>query len=178
MSRRWIILVAALVGVALLRVVDPLAPKSPPALVNVTRAVKASPSVALATPSPSVQTSDAQSWPVRQRTENEPIDIFAPPAPPALPAPPPAPEPAAVAVLPPAPPPPPVAPPIPFTVIGSWTENGKTEVFLAGPQGTVLARAGDTLSGSYHVDSIGAAALQMTYLPLNQIQSLTWSASR
>jgi hypothetical protein len=82
------------------------------------------------------------------------------PAPPDVPvpvAPPPPPQPQQQPVVE-APPPPPVAAapePPPFQVIGTW-EDGTAPpgVFIATPQGTVLARAGTVLQAEYRIDAV------------------------
>ncbi|MBC7701775.1 hypothetical protein [Aquabacterium sp.] len=61
--------------------------------------------------------------------------------------------PAPVAYVPP-PPPPAVEVPPPLQIIGTWGEEANLAVFLAGPQGTVLARSGDVILSDYRVQSI------------------------
>lgn len=52
------------------------------------------------------------------------------------------------------PPPPPVEIPPPLQIIGTWGDDTNMGVFLAGPQGTVLARPGDMVLSDYRVQSI------------------------
>lgn len=91
-------------------------------------------------------------------------DLFAPHS--WQPPPPPPPEPAPVAEA------PAVAPPLPFRYLGRLEEDGAVAVFLAeGNQHPRLVRQGDSLP-NYRVDHITAEGMQLTYLPLNQTQSL------
>lgn len=62
--------------------------------------------------------------------------------------------PAPVAYAPPTPQPPPLEIPPPLQIIGTWGDDSNMGVFLAGAQGTVLARPGDTVLSDYRVQSI------------------------
>jgi hypothetical protein len=73
----------------------------------------------------------------------------------------------------PAPPPPPVAPPLPFTVIGKKLEDEKWEVYLARGEQTFIAKEKGLLDNQYRVESIKPPTMTLTYLPLNQTQTLT-----
>ena len=55
---------------------------------------------------------------------------------------------------PPPPPPPPPEPPPPLQVIGTWGTLPNMHVFLSGPQGTILAKVGETLLSDYQVQNI------------------------
>lgn len=74
----------------------------------------------------------------------------------------------------PAPPPPPVAPPLPYTYMGSMSENGEQSLFLLkhGQGKPYIAKAGDILDSQYRLDAIQAKSAEFTYLPLNQKQSM------
>jgi hypothetical protein len=73
---------------------------------------------------------------------------------------------------PPPPPPPPVAPPLPFKYIGKKMEDGKWEVYVAiGTQAYILHEK-TVLQGTYRIDSIKPPVITLTYLPLQQIQTL------
>ncbi|MDO9236954.1 MAG: hypothetical protein Q7U28_13105 [Aquabacterium sp.] len=61
----------------------------------------------------------------------------------------------------PPPPPPPVEVPPALQVVGTWGEGATMGVFLAGPQGTVLARQGDVLLSQYRVQSITKQQLSL-----------------
>jgi hypothetical protein len=73
----------------------------------------------------------------------------------------------------PAPPPPPMAPPIPFTYIGKKFDGNSWEVYLMRGEQTYIVRENAVLDNTYHVDSIKPPILTLTYLPLQQVQSLT-----
>ena len=74
---------------------------------------------------------------------------------------------------PPAPPPPPTAPPVPFKYIGKKIEDGKWEVYLTTGSQVNVVREKTVLQGTYRVDSIKPPVLTLTYLPLQQVQTLT-----
>jgi hypothetical protein len=68
----------------------------------------------------------------------------------------------------------PVAPPLPFTYMGSYAPNGAKPVFFLTQGDRVYdVHIGDTLDGTYTVDSFTNGALVFTYKPLNQQQQLT-----
>ena len=75
-----------------------------------------------------------------------------PPAPPEVKGPPPV-------------PPAPVAPPFPYQIIGSLSENGQTQVFLASPTRSLNARVGEVIDGQWRVDQVSATGLSLTWLP-------------
>lgn len=73
----------------------------------------------------------------------------------------------------PAPPPPPTAPPLPFTYLGKKFEDGTWEVYLSQDEQTLIVRAQSIINGVYRVESIQPPTLSLTYLPLNQTQTIT-----
>ncbi|HEY8102473.1 MAG TPA: hypothetical protein VIF82_17165 [Burkholderiaceae bacterium] len=75
--------------------------------------------------------------------------------------------------MPPPPPPPPVAPPLPFKYIGKKVEDGKWEVYVAIGAQAYIVHEKTVLQGTYRVDSIKPPVLSLTYLPLQQLQTLT-----
>ena len=75
-------------------------------------------------------------------------------------------------------PPPPQAPPLPFAYMGKMVDDGATSVFLANQDRNYVARVGDTLDGTYRVDSIDDNGLVVTYLPLKQKQTLAFGDPR
>jgi hypothetical protein len=89
-----------------------------------------------------------------------------------VPAPPPAPP-----SPPPAPPPPPVkpmAPPLPFSFVGLLDEKGAARrVFLSKSDHLIIVKANDVVEGQYRVDQITENSVDLTYLPLNQKQSIS-----
>lgn len=72
----------------------------------------------------------------------------------------------------PPPPPPPSAPPLPFTYLGKAASDGKWEVYLARADKTYVVTASMVIDGTYRVDAIAPPMLTLTYLPLNQVQTL------
>ncbi len=70
------------------------------------------------------------------------------------------------------PPPPPAPPPLPFAYLGQLLEDGKLTVFLTQQDQNYAVKPGDTLDGTYRVDSVEAQRVVFTYLPLNLQQSL------
>jgi hypothetical protein len=87
--------------------------------------------------------------------------------------PPPPPKPIYVPPPPPPPPPPPTAPPLPYKFMGSFQEPGqKLVVYLSRGDKLYSVSAGDTLEGTYKIESINSGQLAMLYLPLNIRQNL------
>jgi hypothetical protein len=73
---------------------------------------------------------------------------------------------------PPAPPEPPRAPAMPFSYFGQLEEDGKAVVFLRRGDRDYAVRQGETIEGTYRIDEIRRDAMVMTYLPLQQQQTL------
>ena len=76
------------------------------------------------------------------------------------------------------PPPKPSAPPFPYTFIGAMQDGPTRTLYLTRSDRVVIARSGQVLDGLYHVDSIGAQALTVTYLPLHQQQVVSLGRGR
>jgi hypothetical protein len=74
---------------------------------------------------------------------------------------------------PPVAPPPPAAPPLPFTYLGKKVEDSIWEAYLARGDQTFIVREQTVIEGTYRVDSIKPPTLSLTYLPLNQVQTVT-----
>ncbi len=72
----------------------------------------------------------------------------------------------------PVPPPPPAPPPLPFKYMGKLLDAGKLTVFISKQDRNYAVNAGDTIEGSYRVDSVEAQRVLFTYLPLNMQQTL------
>jgi len=74
------------------------------------------------------------------------------------------------------PPPPPQAPPLPFTYVGKLVEGDKVTVFLVrqGQDQNYIVRDGDAIDGIYRVETIDERTLILTYMPLNQQQTLAF----
>lgn len=88
-------------------------------------------------------------------------------APPPPPAPPPTPQVTVTPVVV-APPVDPTPPPPPLQVIGAWKDERGASVFIAGPQGVVQARAGDTVLTEYSVTQITPQQVQLRHLPTSR----------
>lgn len=71
-----------------------------------------------------------------------------------------------------APPPEPSAPPLPFTYLGKANEAGIWEVYLARADKTYIVKHQSVIDGVYRVEAIRPPTLTLTYLPLNQVQTL------
>jgi hypothetical protein len=63
-------------------------------------------------------------------------------------------------------------PPLPFHFLGRFVDEGKAAYFLQAGERNVVARPGDLLDERYRFDGVVQGALQFTYLPLNQKQTL------
>jgi len=88
-----------------------------------------------------------------------------------LPPPPPPPPPAPVP--PPPPPPPPTAPPVPFKFVGLIEEKAaKPAAFLSKGDALFVVHVGDVLESTYRVESFNSAEVIITYLPLQQRQTI------
>ena len=72
----------------------------------------------------------------------------------------------------PGPPPPPAPPPLPFKYLGKMMEEGKLTVFITNQDRNYAVKTGDTIEGSYRVDSVETQRVLFTYLPLNMQQTL------
>lgn len=70
------------------------------------------------------------------------------------------------------PPPPPQAPPLPFVYVGMLAEESRTTVFLSQGARDIAVRSGDTIDNTYRVDAVTPDRIDLTYLPLNQRQTL------
>lgn len=85
------------------------------------------------------------------------------------PPPPPAPQPVAAE---------PVAPALPFSFLGKQKTETGWEVFLVKGETTFIVRESQAFADSYRVESIHPPQMTVTYLPLDQIQTLTIGASQ
>jgi len=87
--------------------------------------------------------------------------------------PPPPPPPPPVAAPPPAPPPPPTAPPVPFKFIGQIEDKAaKPAAFITKGDALFIVHVGDVVENTYRVESFNAAQVVITYLPLQQRQTI------
>ena len=72
----------------------------------------------------------------------------------------------------PPPPPPPQAPPLPFVYMGRLNEEQSTTVFLSAGDRNLVVKPGDVIDSTYKVEQVTDSAVVLTYLPMNQQQSL------
>ena len=91
-------------------------------------------------------------WPRIQAAEQA---AWTPPAPPGRAAPP------SVATEAPPPPPPPT---FAYQWLGQLVEDGRTRLFLAGPQGTEVHAIGDVLPTGWRIDGVQDGQLQLTWM--------------
>jgi hypothetical protein len=71
----------------------------------------------------------------------------------------------------------PQAPPLPYQYLGKKAEDGQWEVYLTLNDELRIARLNTVIDGKYRVDSLSPVSLGLTYLPLNQAQTLSLGAS-
>ncbi len=69
--------------------------------------------------------------------------------------------------------PPPTAPPLPFQFIGKKFEDGVYEVYLANGEKVYTVNEKTIIENLYRVDSIQPPFMKITYLPLDQSQTLS-----
>ena len=69
-------------------------------------------------------------------------------------------------------PPPPTAPALDYTYIGKKLDDAKWEVYLSKGEQTFIVREKTTVEDVYRVESIKPPMLTLTYLPLNQMQTM------
>jgi hypothetical protein len=71
----------------------------------------------------------------------------------------------------------PLAPPLPYQYLGKKVEDGQWEVYLTLNDELRIARVNTVIDGKYRVDSLSASEIGLTYLPLNQAQTLSLGVS-
>jgi hypothetical protein len=71
-----------------------------------------------------------------------------------------------------APPPPPSAPPLPFKYIGKQITDSGWEAFITLSKQIFIVHEKTVVQGTYRIDSIKPPILTVTYLPLQQTQTL------
>ena len=75
---------------------------------------------------------------------------------------------------PPPPPPPPMAPPLPLQYLGRMLDGSVAQLFVSYNGDNLALKPGDTVAGSYRLDSIFNNRAVFTYIPLNQTQTMTF----
>ncbi|HEX7888785.1 MAG TPA: hypothetical protein VF522_05430 [Ramlibacter sp.] len=71
-----------------------------------------------------------------------------------------------------APPPPPTAPGLPFVYLGKMLVGEQLTVFLAHQDRNLVVKEGETIDGTWRIDSIRGPVLTLTYLPLDTQQTM------
>lgn len=74
---------------------------------------------------------------------------------------------------PPPPPPPPGAPPLPFAYLGRYEDAPTRLVILTKGEQLYTVAEGEVIENTYRVERVTAAAVELTYLPLNIKQTLS-----
>ncbi len=86
---------------------------------------------------------------------------------------PPPPPPASLEPPPPPPPPPaPVAPQLPFTYLGRYGDSDTRTVILSKGEKVYTVTVGETIENTYRIENFTPGIVNLTYLPLNIMQSL------
>jgi hypothetical protein len=71
------------------------------------------------------------------------------------------------------PPPPPTAPPVPFRFVGLLEEkSAKPAAFIAQGDALFVVHVGDVVESTYRIESFDAVQVVVTYLPLQQRQTI------
>lgn len=76
------------------------------------------------------------------------------------------------AAKPPPPPPPPTAPALPFKYVGKQWTGELWEVFVSRGEQTLVLREKQTIEAAYRIDSIKPPKMVLTYLPLDEQQTM------
>lgn len=162
--RRWLVLIALLVATVAFIVFDRQYSQSPAIVDAALPRPKAQAAADAAAVTPQEQADGSMILPIRSRSAAATIDdAFAtrdwrPP-------PPPPPKVAAQAPV-------MVAPALPYTVIGKKLEDGAWQVFLRRDERILVVKTSDTIDDAYRVDDIRPPVMTITYLPLQQRQTL------
>jgi hypothetical protein len=73
---------------------------------------------------------------------------------------------------PPPPPPAPVAPQLPFTYLGRYGDTNSRTVILSKGDKVYTVTVGETIENTYRVEKFTPGVVNLTYLPLNIVQTL------
>lgn len=173
MNRRLLGLLAVLAALGVLRWIDPLQEKTAPVVEATQRtAPREIQPVGDTFGESNGEQPSAERVPVSASTGN----AFKPRGaiheaiqpPPSLQPPPPAPRTVVAVNIEEAPPAPAPLPPPPLQVIGTWDDGSAPGVFVAGPQGTLLVRTGQTILDDYKVQKITKRELILTQLSIQR----------
>lgn len=66
----------------------------------------------------------------------------------------------------------PTAPTVPFRFVGRMLQDGHVSVFLGNADSVITAKQGDTIDGTYRVESISETEIALIYMPLKQRQTI------
>lgn len=66
----------------------------------------------------------------------------------------------------------PTAPPLPFAYLGRYGDTDGRTVVLAVGEKVYVVKAGDVIDNTYRVEKFTPGLVNLTYLPLNMVQSL------
>ncbi len=72
-------------------------------------------------------------------------------------------------------PPPPMAPPFPHAWVGRFNDSAKRAI-VAGTDSTWVVGVGDVIDGQWRIDQIQERQMNLTYLPLQQHQTVAMKA--
>ena len=79
---------------------------------------------------------------------------------------------------PPPPPPRPTAPPFPYLYLGGMFDGDARTAFFAKGERVLTLRAGDTVDDTYRIDEMTDSQMALTYLPLNEAQTVALRTPR
>lgn len=71
---------------------------------------------------------------------------------------------------------PPKAPPWPYAYLGKQSSQGEWWIYLTLGDDTRAVKKGQVLDGKYRIDNIEPPLLSVTYLPLNEVQTVNIGA--
>ncbi|MYM41180.1 hypothetical protein [Duganella qianjiadongensis] len=71
----------------------------------------------------------------------------------------------------------PVAPPLPFKYVGRFSDDSGGVIYLSIGEQTLLAHAGDTLSGGYKILTADASRIEFEHIPTQTKQTLMLPSS-
>ena len=72
--------------------------------------------------------------------------------------------------------PPPTAPPLPFTYVGKRLEDGIWNVFISRGDQMLIVREQQTIDGTYRIDAVKPPQMILTYLPMDERQTMSIGA--
>ncbi|MDB5912851.1 MAG: prolin-rich transrane protein, partial [Ramlibacter sp.] len=73
----------------------------------------------------------------------------------------------------PEPPPPPTAPPMPFTYMGRYEDGAEKVILLVRGDRVYTVSVGEVIEDTYRIERLGERQLELTYLPLGTLQTIS-----